>query len=285
MRQSSSARCRGLVGQVIVVLLLIAILVVIQLRSRRPPRPDLKQRAQFHSMDAALELHAREFDGYPPSDANDPTGVPYCGALKLAEAVMGRDLIGIHSDSVFRADGLDATGATNLYPDVDRLSKAELEANLKARKGPYLQPENANACRLWEIYGKGHAGPFDENRFVLCDTYIRKRPSGAKTGMPILYYRADPKKTAHDVNDPDNPANIYDYRDNQMLLALGVPGEPSAVHPLTDPQRFYMNTQRDNSQGPGTPYHADKFILISAGYDGLYGTADDICNFQWQYRE
>jgi len=244
-----------------------------------------QQPLQLRSMEVVLELFAFEYGGYPPSDANDPTGSPYCGALKLAEAVMGQDLLGIHSDSVFRADGLDAMGAVDLYPDVDRVSKAERDAHLKARKGPYVQPGNANASRLAEVYGQGHTGPFDENRFVLCDTYIRKRPSGAKTGMPILYYRADPKKTAHDVNDPDNPANIYDYRDNQMLLALGVPGEPSAVHPLTDPQRFYMNTQRDNSQGPGTPYHADKFILISAGYDGLYGTADDICNFQWQYRE
>ena len=33
------------------------------------------------------------------------------------------------------------------------------------------------------------------------------------------------------------------------------------------------------------PYRADSYILISAGYDGLYGTRDDICNFDWKYRE
>jgi hypothetical protein len=27
----------------------------------------------------------------------------------------------------------------------------------------------------------------------------------------------------------------------------------------------------------------DSYILISAGKDGLYGTADDICNFEWKY--
>ena len=31
------------------------------------------------------------------------------------------------------------------------------------------------------------------------------------------------------------------------------------------------------------PFNADKFILISAGYDGEYGTADDVCNFDWKY--
>ena len=45
--------------------------------------------------------------------------------------------------------------------------------------------------------------------------------------MPILYYRADPNGMNHDVDDSDNPANIYDYRDNQMLLSRGVPGRPA----------------------------------------------------------
>lgn len=29
----------------------------------------------------------------------------------------------------------------------------------------------------------------------------------------------------------------------------------------------------------------DSYILISAGWDGIYGTADDVCNFTWNYRE
>ena len=33
------------------------------------------------------------------------------------------------------------------------------------------------------------------------------------------------------------------------------------------------------------PHRRDTFILISAGGDGLYGTADDICNFEWKYRD
>jgi len=110
------------------------------------------------------------------------------------------------------------------------------------------------------------------------------RPSGKKTGLPILYYRADGKGTAHDVNNPDNSENIYDYRDNYSLVSLGVPGEPNAVHPLSDPKRFYMNTKSDKIRTGSKPYRVDSFILISAGLDGLYGTADDICNFDWKYR-
>jgi hypothetical protein len=281
MRQKSFARCRGLVGQVIFVLFLIVVLILLvlpELRQDGPRHTDYKQMDQLHSMSTALELFAHEFEGYPPSDANDPTGVPYGGAMKLAEAVMGRDLLGSHAESVFRADGLNGDSGEALYPGEPN------ETNLKARKGPYIQPENANPYRLVDIYGKGKTGPFDENLFVLCDPYGRKTASGLKTGMPILYYRANPDGTTHDLDNPDNPGNIYDYRDNQMLLSLGVPGEPNAAHPLSDPKRFYMMSQFD-AAGPPRPKKADTFILISAGYDGLYGTPDDIRNFDWKHQK
>jgi len=119
---------------------------------------------------------------------------------------------------------------------------------------------------------------------VLCDVYERRRPSGKKTGMPILYYKANRSGTAHDVNNPDNPQNTYRYRDNQALINLGVPGQPNTAHPLADPKRFYLNTQNHQVSSP-QPHRRDSYILISAGYDGLYGTADDICNFDWRPRE
>jgi len=33
------------------------------------------------------------------------------------------------------------------------------------------------------------------------------------------------------------------------------------------------------------PFRADTYILISAGKDGLYGTKDDICNFEFTFPE
>jgi hypothetical protein len=253
--------------------------------SPHKPHAGIQQKAQFNSMNAAAELFANEFDDYPPSDANDPTGQPYCGVMKLTEALMGQDLLGFHSSSIFRRDGLDA-GGMQLYPlGIDNLPVDLRNRNLKARKGPFLQAENANAWRLVDIYGKGNTGPLLETTFVLCDTYTRVRPSGEKTGMPILYYRANPSGIAHDVVNPDNPQNTYRYQDNQALLALGVPGQLGATHPLADPKRFYLNTQDYRTPSRPARDRRDSFILISAGADGLYGTADDICNFEWKYRE
>lgn len=231
-------------------------------------------------MEAALELYNNKFDGYPPSDANDPTGRPYCGAMKLAEALMGQDVLGFHRDSVFRADGKDANGIAELYRPVKNRQELQL------RRGPYLPPESADCLSLVQIYGHRNTGPFDPNSRVLCDEYPRKHKTGPKAGMPVLYYKADTSKTAHDVNDPDNPDNIYDYRDNHALLALGVPGEPEKKHPMfADPKLFYKITRSDMATGASRPFRADTYILISAGPDGLYGTKDDICNFEFKFPE
>lgn len=284
MKRIASSDRRAGSARGIVLIILVLLLVSFFLLNPRDwhSRRDM-QMVQFRAISAAIELFNNEFDVYPPSDANDPVGRPYCGTMKLAEAMIGRDRLGMHSRSIFRRDGLDATGDVSLYPgNIDALDSAVRHKDLRARKGPYLLPENARAFRLVDIYGKGNTGPFPEDTLVLCDIFEQKRPSGERTGMPILYYRANPSGTAHKPGDPNN---IYRSQDNQMLIALGVPGEPGKVHPLSDPTRFYLNTQSDQITTAQKPHWADTFILISAGPDGLCGTADDICNFTWQYRE
>jgi type II secretory pathway pseudopilin PulG len=260
---------------------------------------DVRQKAQLHSMDAAIELFNSEFDGYPPSTALDSMNQVYCGSMKLCEALMGQDLLGFHTNSVFRRDGLDAAAKTLLYPpNIDTLGQIGYN-NLIARKGPFLQAENANARRLQDIYGS-NVGQFLPTSFVLCDVYARQMASGQKTGMPILYYKADTGNSYHDPNlagsmsRADSKGNIYNYYDNQDLLALGKPWQAgtggtssgsTTAHKLFDPTRFYMNTQSDQITTTRRPYRADQYILISAGPDGEYGTADDICNFEWKYKQ
>jgi len=259
---------------------------------------DVKQKAQFHSIEAALELFNSEFDGYPPSDALDPPPdrSSYCGAMKLCEAMMGRDLMGFHPDSIFRANGLSGLG-TDLYPP--QSAGIAYTNSLSARKGPYLPLENANAYQLMDLYE--NVGPYAGENLVLCDVFRRVThlQTGKKVGMPILYYKANTANIQHDVDNPDNPQNIYDYRDNHDLVKLGKPFDPppdGGRHRLAiDPgnpvegYRFYMNTTNDmvlaTVRAAVRPYRADTYILISAGSDGEYGTPDDICNFDWRYRE
>jgi type II secretory pathway pseudopilin PulG len=244
---------------------------------------DVKQKAQFNSMNAAIELFNNEFEGYPSSTAQDVTGAPYCGAMKLCEALMGQDLLGFHSNSVLRRDGMDAGGNLQLYPAVNPIP----QNNIAARRGPFLPAESVNAYRMEEIYADNFA-PFLGTTFVLCDVYERQMRSTEKTGMPILYYKADTGNSFHDPNlapmPDDSKGNIYNYWDNQALVRLDKPWQPpGAVHQLADPARFYENTRSDKIKTTQRPYRADTYILLSAGYDGEYGTADDICNFDWKY--
>jgi hypothetical protein len=257
---------------------------------------DVKQKAQFNALNAAIELYSNQFQGYPPSTALDSMDQAYCGAMKLTEAMIGQDMLGFHSNSAFRRDGLDAAATRDLYPDnIDVMDPALRNNNLTSRRGPYLQAENANAYRLEDIYGT-EVAPYLPNTFVLCDVYERQMRSGQRTGMPILYYKADTANNFHNpelagqMSPTDSRGNIYNYWDNHSLIGLGKPwqastGGQTAAHKLADPARFYRNTQSDKITTSQRPYRADTFILISAGYDAEYGTADDICNFDWKYIE
>lgn len=276
-----------------IIVILIGLLVP-ALNKVRQYAYEVKQKAQFHSIDAAIELFNSQFDDYPPSGALDPDGVSYCGAMKLCEAMMGRDLMGFHPDSNFRRSGLSSLGV-NLYPPE---SDPTFQNSRSARKGPFLPLENANAYQVRDLYEE--LGPFGVgDSFVLCDVFRRvtHRQSGQKVGMPILYYKANTANTLHDVDNPDNPQNIYDYKDNQELVMLGKPFDPPPTgtpHRLAQETgypmgyRFYRNITNDKMLATTMvavrPYREDTYILISAGYDGEYGTPDDICNFDWKYR-
>lgn len=235
---------------------------------------------QLNIIQAAIILFNNEFDSYPPSFAFDGAGQHYCGAMKLCEALMGWDLKGFHRDSVFRSDGTNEAGTAKLY------SKEPEAYDPNVRIGPFLTHENTSAYRLNEIFVD--VGPFDGNNYVLCDLYTKKRHSGKKIGMPILYYKADTSNNLHDPNTAPTPAdsmgNIYNYWDNNELVNLGRPGK-TLTHRLANPARFYRNTRNNYVTTERRPYRTDSYILISAGYDGEYGTSDDICNFEWKYRE
>ena len=106
--------------------------------------------------------------------------------------------------------------------------------------------------------------------------------------MPILYYRADTSKTLHDPTGTfpaDANDYVYNYLDNDKLVALGPsPHKLGQLEPhsFLDPAAFYEFTRDkkiDISVSDGRPYRPDSYILISAGFDGIYGTRDDITNF------
>jgi prepilin-type N-terminal cleavage/methylation domain-containing protein len=245
------------------------------------------QKNQLRNIDAGLQAFSIDFQEYPDSSATDSTGVRYCGAMKLAEAMAGQDGLGFNPDSKFLAD--DGSGTTELYP---RPAPPQpwppwYIENLRKRM-EFLEAKDIQICYLSDLYPSS-GWSFDTKIALLCDVYkranMRSPSTGEKLGMPILYYKADPSKLAHDVTDPCNPNNIYNYYDNHEFLGLGLPWDTATKPPLyqvignPEGQVFYQITL-DKSALPITrPHNKDSYILISAGRDNIYGTRDDVFNF------
>jgi hypothetical protein len=243
----------------------------------------------------------------------------YGGAMKLAEAMVGQDLKGFNPASRFELRGFMGGLPAQVawlgmpYPPYNTcggpVDAPCYNENVRSRK-MYLELERANAYVLKDIYDTAAitaiSANFDPCTYVLCDSYNRvtNKTTGKKIGMPILYYRADTAKSAFPIAGatPTSPADmqsnrltyIYNYYDNQQIIDFGIPWMTTTyAHPMgsdgkitpdsltiaDSPKKFY-DTIRDNRISPGDrPCKADSYILISAGFDGLYGTKDDIFNF------
>ncbi len=289
---------------------------------------EIQQKAQFHSLDVGIELYKSEFGVYPESRDNviDTTSSPqdplypnpYCGANKLAEAMVGRDMLGFHPKSGFNSIAQSIVSLTTTPPTTgtvrvysaftDTANWETAEDNRKTREGPFVDLENANAFPMDEVYGNANtqfpggyvsnyqmdtvSGNINSYPLVLCDVYAKKRSgsNSKKTGTPILYYRARTNFTMQDfdvANIGPDPLedDIYYYNDNDSLIALGMPDD-GIQHTIEvgdngDPYENFQNMIiNDQVQTINRPYRADTYILISAGKDGDFGTADDIFNFE-----
>lgn len=276
----------------------------------------VKQKAHFKSIDSGLTMYNAEFDSFPDSSATDYDGLPYCGAMKLCEAMVGQDMLGFNPLSKFYQAGTDdgksyagipPTG-NDLYParlvpgtePPEARQQNFVEASEKERKTLYLSRERANVYRIGELFNNPSViTKFGQKETlslpVLCDVYpnVTNRDTGKTVGMPILYYKANTRNKLHGRPDGMPPVsleqNIYNFTDNIDFLDLPLPWDDAVVmgsqcypEPITgdpEPLRFY-DIITNEKIAVSKPYNEDSYILMSAGFDGLYGTADDVFNFE-----
>lgn len=279
-----------------IIIILIAMLVPSLNAVRRYARV-VTQNGQFHDISKGLEMFSINFDGYPDSSWSDGNE-SYCGAMKLCEALVGQDGLGFHPDSIFDDEG--EIGGTELYyvrnNDLTDPPTSQEKVNLRNRK-VYLEGEVVQVASIPEIFDD-EIGAFSNGGgwSVLCDVFKRndlRRANGEKLGMPVLYYRAEATKLTHEYDEM--ATNIYNYFDNHELLEILPPwiSDSNDTHPLYDQSvagssggpKFYDVTTNPNvivkmgTQTYPQPYNKNSYILISAGWDGLYGTRDDVFNF------
>jgi type II secretory pathway pseudopilin PulG len=286
--------------ELLIVLGIIALLIgllVPALSTVRNIAKETKQKAQLSAIEMALAAFKNDDGDYPPSNWTPaPYTGDYCGAQKLAEALLGWDLLGFHPKSAWRADGLDALGGNGTYdPAQTRDVNGDAHPDtFDERRSPYLELATTDAFRLGNISISkpglfANTSPLAPDTYVLCDVFGSTKISMTngtvvKAGAPILYFKAD--TTAKTIR------GVYRIADNEAIVVLKQQAD-GRIQPLVDPtnayQYFYGN---DNSMDDIVgyiedqkikakiwPYRPDSYILISAGADGIYGTSDDIKNF------
>lgn len=305
-----------LLTSIVIIALLMGILIPSLAKIRRSAQ-EAAQKAQFATIDTALDAFRQDFGDYPPSDQlegignTDLTKNRYCGAQKLTEALLGFDLMGFHPKTAWTRNGYDITNSYKIYDSTD--------ANLHDRKGPYLDVAKTPVFRLIEtsagardgLYSYNNAALatsllFDKaqqiNNYVICDVFgvkrIKKDASGkiVTAGTPILYYKANTSSKM--LNCPPNTPtqytdamkSIYNCFDNAPLLALKMLTDETTIHKLSPPPSNFCDinykiVDRKVLQwgAVSDPYYwpnrPDSYILISAGADHQFGTGDDILNF------
>lgn len=304
-RKMDTIRCDGftvleLLTTITVIGVLLALLIP-ALNQVSKTAMSVKQKAQFHAIGTALEAFRNDYGDYPPSQWDVPTYGYYSASQRLAEALLGQDGFGFHESSRFRADGtIDGTAATALYyPNFAPADDTERDANLAERKGPYLELENANAVKLSSIYNPMQANFPDT--FILADMYkqIKHQITKKQTGMPILYYKANRLRMGNDPGDYQVVGGVGHWPNNTYNLGDSLCGNLGLIqHPSPSGERhfggdlprncpiFYNAIANPNFPGDrfttvgARPHRTESFILHSAGPDAIYGTPDDVFNFE-----
>jgi type II secretory pathway pseudopilin PulG len=270
--KSMAKKHNGLRGFTIIELLTVMSIIILLMGLFMPAMTMVRRYArrvaqhnQLHSIEVGLAMFNAEWQEYPNATPLGIFNYP-SGAHALAEAMVGYDLLGYDPDRTYS------------------------QADLSDRR-PYLDAENANANKS-DLYDPSNIAspPLDPN-YVLSDVYphVTHPISGRSFGMPVLYYQANVSNHFHSFSDAGNGESIYNYLDNHDFVEqLPIPGTSSiAKHAIVDnPEDTFYEDTRDyrtivNSGGTPVvmPFRRTSYILLSAGFDGEFGTDDDVYNF------
>lgn len=227
------------------------------------------------------------------------------GAHLIVDAMIGRDSLGYDPKI---GTGAGASIASRWYGGQDG------SGNTRLRRDPYVKPEGISLASV-EKPPEDAFGPVPGGTDVVLP---RPDNSDARTtvfidkfGFALLYYRANPRATqsmplmqTSTAADANVSNGVYDGRDNEMFTSQGsapnihrikdandagiawaFPGTPSDP-PLANQFGEYIRSIRATTYDDTgkmvfpRPVFADSYIILSAGKDGIYGTLDDVANFE-----
>lgn len=258
-RQRNSEKRAFTIVELLTVMGVIALLIGLlapALNAVRRVARDTKQKAQFNSIKAGIEMFRADQGDYPESAVIDGTGQTgslatgkvIAGSQRLAEALLGRDFQGFDPVSRWHPT-LDTTAVTNAYGGLPPVA-AELTKSLERRRSPYLDIENVGAFNIDQLYCVGSTGQSPPSTIygttnttqpqnndpapLITDVYTDKtitveygtagKSKYVRVGTPILYYKAN---TTYKDLQRQTPSLVkvesctYNYYDNKVILDLG----------------------------------------------------------------
>lgn len=284
-----------------IIALLISILLPAINRARIQAKKTSSQ-AAVKSMSDGLEMFHNDFNRYPESMARkDPVvnwtnpeppeggdGAMLSGGHWLVRALMGHIFDGVDVRGLSLADG------DNVQVEFNDLLAVQ-------RQGLYLETDKFARDTDAAIFAQ--MGSPATGRPMFYDAF----------NHPIIYYRANPK--AQLPFGPGSTGGIYNFQDNIAVTgsdqspsmqgwdfavvastAAGIPvhpmgqfGDPTTSETIHEPPEgdirgtTFVDTLHNHSAGQVggvvKPVNAERFIIMSPGADGLFGTQDDVTNY------
>lgn len=278
-----------------------------------------KTAAMISSLAKANEAFSADIGRYPKSGGENPfaTTSPanfLSGAQWLALQLVGGDLLGY----IKPVRSNDADGNSVINSADWRIWYGGAVADRFPRLGPYIQP-NGDLLQTPQDYIKKHAiaAPMPSTIKIGNPALDKSIPFFVDAfGYPVLYYRANPgaRFPVSDGSGNSVDRGVYTQSDNSQFTGSDEAGptgraqdgydfagqgeahphlmkklgfsagsqndiEPGTFMHAIHNRSVYSATKRGSDPGRIWPYNAKSFLIISPGKDGLFGTSDDIKNF------
>ena len=238
-------------------------------------------------------------------------GAPLQGANLLVDAMVGRDFLGYDPNPTRQASG-NTPAYYRWDPANTRREKYIDPAGLDSSRNTKAVEDAFGAFGNSPPAANDQATPAIDNgggTSTYCPVFLDK------FGWPILYYRANPSATQRSSimqdgqivsNNAAKNGAFYNGFDNRVFTEHASGPNPGQKHEINEasasatytlqngqfvmsaPNNFaefiksFRSSSRDAS-GNFTvlrPVNEQKFILLTPGKDGIYGTLDDVANFE-----
>ncbi|HRX84194.1 MAG TPA: type II secretion system protein [Phycisphaerae bacterium] len=231
---------------------------------------------------------------HPTETLNSNPDVRISGASLLVYGLAGAQLQGTHG---FKRVGSFSTWAESMTGEKGSGGLYDVNANPPwPSYGPFA---GANLLDRVSSLGDLEKFPVDQLSAGLNATELGQYVFKDDFGGPILYYKARPAARAMLTNPGNNTIGIYDIRDNLILTSypnsrlggtlydgdtgFGTERKVGDANYYKNFDYFILDKKAsrvaNGNTVVGRPVRPDSFLLISAGPDLLFGTDDDVVNW------